>query len=75
MAREKGKTSPDLSTARSEEILDSAHQRQQMIAEKAYFRALHRGFQGGDPVEDWIAAEREINEQWPGLYEAHADVG
>jgi hypothetical protein len=35
-----------------------------MVAEKAYFRALNRGFQGGDPVEDWLIAEREINEKF-----------
>lgn len=44
----------------------SAHQRQQMISENAYFRALNRGFQGGDPVEDWVTAEREIGERLQG---------
>jgi hypothetical protein len=38
-------------------------QRQSMIAEAAYYRAEQRGFQGGDPVEDWLAAEREIAER------------
>lgn len=35
------------------------------VAEAAYFRALNRGFAGGDPVEDWLAAEREINAALP----------
>jgi hypothetical protein len=35
--------------------------RRQMIAEAAYFRAEKRGFQGGDPVTDWLAAEAEID--------------
>jgi hypothetical protein len=35
--------------------------RAQMVAEAAYFRALHRGFDGGDPRADWFAAEREID--------------
>lgn len=35
--------------------------RTQMIAEAAYFHALHRGFDGGDPRADWFAAEREID--------------
>ena len=39
----------------------SSDQRQRMIAEAAYFRAEHRGFQGGDPVEDWLQAEAEID--------------
>ena len=40
----------------------SPEERQRMIAEAAYFRALQRGF-GGDPVADWLAAEREIDER------------
>ena len=31
----------------------------QMIQEAAYFRAERRGFVGGDPVADWLAAEAE----------------
>ncbi|MDV3238229.1 MAG: DUF2934 domain-containing protein [Gammaproteobacteria bacterium] len=34
--------------------------RRRMIAEAAYFMAEHRGFQGGDPVQDWLEAEAEI---------------
>ena len=36
-------------------------QRECMIAEAAYFRAEKRGFVGGDPVQDWVEAEREID--------------
>jgi predicted nucleic acid-binding Zn-ribbon protein len=36
-------------------------QRQQMIAEAAYFRAERRGFSGGDAVRDWCEAEAEID--------------
>ena len=39
----------------------SSGQRRQMIAEAAYFRAEQRGFNGGDPVEDWMAAEAEVD--------------
>jgi hypothetical protein len=38
-------------------------QRQQMIAEAAYFRAERRGFKGGDAVCDWCEAEAEIDAQ------------
>jgi hypothetical protein len=31
-----------------------------MISEAAYFRALERGFEGGNPEEDWYAAEADI---------------
>ena len=36
-------------------------QRDGMIAEAAYFRAENRGFAEGDPVQDWLEAEREID--------------
>jgi hypothetical protein len=39
--------------------------RQHMIAEAAYFIAAQRGFNGGDPVQDWIEAERQINRVLP----------
>lgn len=39
----------------------SAHRRREMIAEAAYYRAEKRGFTGGDPVADWIAAEAEVD--------------
>lgn len=38
--------------------------RYQMIAIAAYYRAEHRGFMGGNPVEDWLAAEAEIDRQY-----------
>jgi hypothetical protein len=31
-----------------------------MIQEAAYYRAEKRNFFGGDPVEDWVASETEI---------------
>ena len=39
----------------------SAGQRRQMIAEAAYFLAERRGFNGGDPAQDWYAAERAVD--------------
>jgi hypothetical protein len=35
--------------------------REEMIAVAAYFRAERRGFNYGDPVEDWLAAEAEVD--------------
>lgn len=32
-----------------------------MIAEAAYFIAEHRGFGGGREMEDWLAAETEVD--------------
>lgn len=36
-------------------------ERHKMIAQTAYFRAEARGFVGGDPLEDWIQAEKEVD--------------
>lgn len=35
--------------------------REAMIAEAAYYRAQHRGFEPGHEFEDWCAAEAEID--------------
>ena len=37
-------------------------ERQQMVAEAAYFRAERRGFAAGGELEDWIQAESEIDQ-------------
>jgi hypothetical protein len=37
-----------------------------MIAAAAYYRAQRRGFAPGAEVDDWLAAEREIDEQLAG---------
>ncbi|MBT9612515.1 MAG: DUF2934 domain-containing protein [Burkholderiales bacterium] len=36
-------------------------QRYRMICDAAYYRAERRGFIGGNPAEDWTAAEAEID--------------
>jgi hypothetical protein len=38
----------------------TSEQLQRMVAEAAYYIALRRGFVGGNPVEDWLAAEAEV---------------
>ena len=35
--------------------------REAMISEAAYFRSAHRGFEPGHEVDDWLAAESEID--------------
>ncbi len=37
--------------------------RHAMIAKAAYFRAERRNFQSGHELEDWLAAEREVDRQ------------
>jgi hypothetical protein len=39
----------------------SAEERRRLIAEAAYLRAEQRGFVGGDPVQDWMDAEADLN--------------
>jgi len=36
-------------------------ERHRWIAKAAYLRAAARGFVGGDPLHDWLAAEAEVN--------------
>ena len=44
----------------------SPEERQQLIAEAAYFIAEKRGFMGGydDCVNDWLCAEEEIDQKF-----------
>ncbi|MET0532857.1 MAG: DUF2934 domain-containing protein [Steroidobacter sp.] len=37
--------------------------RQTRIAERAYWRAERRGFAAGQELEDWLDAEREVDEE------------
>ena len=36
--------------------------RLKMVADAAYYIAQRRGFEDGDPVADWLAAEAQIDE-------------
>lgn len=40
----------------------TAASKTQMIAEAAYYIAESRGFQGGDPVQDWLTAEAQVEQ-------------
>ena len=39
----------------------SADKRRRLVAEAAYLKAERRGFESGDPIEDWLEAEKEID--------------
>ena len=41
-----------------------------MIAELAYSYAEHRGFEGGDPEDDWLRAERSVKQMLAGRQES-----
>ena len=62
-------TSPTKATAARKSAPKSAPRRAEvsedmrrgMIAQAAYLRAERRGFSGGNEVEDWLAAEAEVD--------------
>ena len=39
----------------------SGDEKHHLISEAAYYRAERRGFSPGSELEDWLAAEEEIN--------------
>lgn len=39
----------------------TSEERHRLIAQAAYLRAEKRGFQNGDPEQDWLEAEKEID--------------
>ena len=41
-------------------------QRKQRIEEAAYYRDESRSFHGGDPLQDWLEAEAEIERMMSG---------
>lgn len=43
------------------ERFDPSSSREALIASAAYYRAERRGFAAGHELEDWIAAEQEID--------------
>jgi hypothetical protein len=52
--------------ARDAGIGSARDRRQQMIAETAYYIAERRGLSGGDPEQDWLEAERQVDRRLRG---------
>jgi len=50
------------SPAKSLESIEKEDARFHMISEVAYYRALGRGFDGGDPLKDWLISEVAVDE-------------
>ena len=53
-------TSRNMKTATAKNL--STEQRHQMISDKAYYIAEQRGFNGDAAMQDWLQAERQIDE-------------
>jgi Protein of unknown function (DUF2934) len=43
--------------------------REALVAEIAYFRALSRGFEPGHEIDDWLAAENEVDKRGASQYD------
>lgn len=52
---------PEVPAASSARIQVTHEARYRMICEAAYLRAERRGFMPGGEVEDWLAAEQEVD--------------
>jgi hypothetical protein len=55
------KAAPKTKPANPTSGMGNVLNREEQISVAAYFRAEKRGFTGGDPTEDWLAAEAEID--------------
>lgn len=73
MAKAKSAKKDSAASDNSGQII-STDERQKMIAEAAYFHALERGFTGGNSLDDWLKAEREINRLLPTPQQQKAEL-
>ena len=51
--------------ARRTKATVTGEERRRLIAQAAYFRAERRGFAPGSELEDWLAAEADIDRMYP----------
>ena len=65
-AKSNSSASPDTEVTATQlerrEIPSFSETREARIAEAAYWRAERRGFGGGQELDDWLAAEKEVDE-------------
>lgn len=54
--------------------ISGSEERHSMIETAAYYRAEKRGFSDGDPVKDWLEAEREIDALFQQLDDAGSSM-
>lgn len=59
-------TSPSDSTSAHTAATTPPLDRYASIAQAAYFRSQHRGFKPGHEMEDWLAAEEEVDQRLRG---------
>jgi len=59
--RRKAATPPSNSIVTRSSAYIEPEARNAMVAEAAYFRSAHRGFEPGHEIDDWLSAESEID--------------
>jgi len=66
----RGREAPEILKEETEELaqqpeerVPTGAERQQMVAVAAYYRAEKRNFEAGHELEDWLAAEAELEAQ------------
>lgn len=59
--KETSKTRSPVVTGNKGSASISANERRQLIAEAAYYRAEARGFAPNGEIDDWLAAEAEVD--------------
>ncbi|HTT39097.1 MAG TPA: DUF2934 domain-containing protein [Burkholderiales bacterium] len=65
----RGREAPEILKEETEELAEQPEERvptaerQQMVAVAAYYRAEKRNFEPGHELEDWLAAEAELEAQ------------
>lgn len=52
----------------------SPEDREQLIAETAYYRALSRGFEGDEHLRDWFEAEKIVDDMLRKASTKQADI-
>ena len=57
------------------EIPSFSESREARIAEAAYWRAERRGFTAGQELDDWLAAEKEVDEDIAATRRTRRDEG
>ena len=52
---------PSPERAKAHELANHSDDREERIAQRAYWHASQRGFEAGHELEDWLQAEKEID--------------
>ena len=52
---------PSPERAKAHALANHTHDRDERIAQRAYWHAAQRGFEPGHELEDWLQAEKEID--------------